>query len=129
MRKYYKENNETTPAIKFEEVQPAGYSLITDPIELQELHTERYEQNRLEGINYYNHFQAQLYIDINTGTYTVTEVVALETHLKSVADEIKAGSWLTAQQTLPTITLSGIFTQAMKDEIQADIDNYILENY
>ena len=129
MRNFYEENNQVTPAIKFEEVQPAGYSLVTDPVQLEILHAERYEINREAGVDYYNHFQAKLYIKITTGIYTVGEVVTLEAYVKSLGDEIKAGSWLTAQNTIAGIELSGIFDQTMKDEITADIDNYISDHY
>jgi len=129
MRNFYEENNQATPAIKFEEVQPAGYSLITDPIQLENLHAERYEINREAGVDYYNHFQAKLYIKITTGVYTVAQVVTLEAYLKNLGDEIKAGSWLTAQNNIGGLALSGIFDQDMKDEIKGDIDLYVLENY
>ncbi len=129
MRKFYQENNQEIPAIKFQENEPTGYSLVIDPVQLENLHAERYEQNRESGIDYYNHFQAKLYIEITTQNYTVSEVVALETHLEKVPNEIKAGSWLTAQNTILGVSLSGIFNQAMKDEITLDINNYVAENY
>jgi len=128
-RKFYKEDIQTLPSIRFELSAPNGHSLVTDFNELEELHAERYEHNREEGVNYYNHFQARLYIDITTGTYTVFEVVALEAHLEKVSNEIKAGSWLTAQNTIMGVALSGIFDQSMKDSIKSDIDSYINENY
>lgn len=129
MRNFYEENNQTIPAIKFEEIQPAGYSLVTDPVQLENLHAERYEINREAGVDYYNHFQAKLYIQITNEVYTISEVVDLECHLKKVGDEIKAGSWLTAQNSIGGLALSGIFDQTMKDEITSDIDLYVLENY
>lgn len=129
MRNFYQENNEEIPAIKFVESHPLNYSLVVDAVQLENLHAERYEHNREEGVNYYNHFQAKLYIDITTGTYTVVEVVALEAHLEKVSNEIKAGSWLTAQNTIVGVSLNGIFDQSMKDSIKSDIDNYINENY
>ncbi len=129
MRKFYQENNEEIPAIKFQESQPTGYSLVVDPVQLENLHAERYEQNREAGIDYYNHFQAKLYIDITTEIYTVPEVVALETHLEKVSNEIKAGSWLTAQNTIVGVSLSGIFDQVMKDKIEGEINTYVVENY
>ena len=129
MRNFYQENNEEIPAIKFVESQPLNYSLVVDAVQLENLHAERYEHNREAGIDYYNHFQAKLYIDITTVTYTVFEVVALEAHLEKVSNEIKAGSWLTAQNTIAGVALSGIFDQSMKDSIKSDIDNYINENY
>ncbi len=92
MRNFYKENNEEIPAIKFVEVQPEGYSLVTDPIDLENFHAERYEINREAGVDYYNHFQAKLYIKITTGVYTVVDVVTLEAYVKNLGDEIKADS-------------------------------------
>ena len=37
--------------------------------------------------------------------------------------------WLTAQYTNSNLTLSGIYDQAMKDSIQAVIDDYVTNNY
>jgi len=128
-KKYYIEDGESIPAIIFEETAPAGFSLITDAAQLVELHAQRYEKNRQDGVNYYNHFQAGLYIDIVNEVYTVIEVVTLEAYLKAVADEIKSGSWLTAQNTITGLALSGIFTQSMKDEITNDINTYVSDNY
>ena len=128
-RQYYIEDGEAIPAIIFEETAPAGFSLVTDPDQLVELHAARYEKNRQDGVDYYNHFQAGLYLDIVNAVYTVAEVVALEAYVKNLGDEIKAGSWLTAQNTIAGLALSGIFTQTMKDEIKADINNYVLNNY
>ena len=128
-RKYYIEQNEAIPAIAFEESAPSGFTEITDVVELKALHAKRYEKNRNDGVNYYNEFQADLYMKLQDATYTVSEVVALEAHLKAVSDEIISGSWLTAQNTIGSVTLSGIFDQAMKDSITSDIDNYVLENY
>lgn len=128
-RKYYIEEGEAIPAIIFEETAPAGFTLITDSAQLVELHAQRYEQNRTDGVDYYNHFQAGLYLDIVGAVYTVVEVVTLEAYLKGLADEIKSGSWLTAQNTITGLALSGIFTQSMKDEITNDINTYVTDNY
>ena len=46
-----------------------------------------------------------------------------------MSDQIKEGSWLTAQNTISGIALSGIFDQTMKDSITSDIDNYVSANY
>ena len=128
-KKYYIEQNELIPAIIFADVQPVGYSLITDYDERVRLHTNRYKMNEEDGIAYFHKFQAKMYIKIVDGVYTPTEVIALQNYLKTISDEIREGSWLTAQATLPSIPLSGIFDQVMKDEIQLDINNYVAENY
>ncbi len=129
-RQYYREDN-GDGGLEFWSANEVltGFSLITNVGELKELHAARYEKNRTDGVDYYNHFQAGLYLDIVSEVYTVIEVVTLEAYLKSLADEIKSGSWLTAQNTITGLALSGIFTQSMKDEINNDINTYISDNY
>jgi len=128
-KRFYIEDNVDIPAIEFADVQPVGYSLVTDFDERKRLHTQRYNQAEQDGVKYFHDFQAELYISIVDGANTAQEVINLQVHLKVISDDIKEGSWLTAQLTLPTIALSGIFDQTMKDKIQSDIDNYVLENY
>jgi len=128
-RLFYIEDNEEIPAIAFEASAPTGFTLITDPIKLKALHATRYDENRHDGINYYNEFQAGLYLDLMNGTYTVPEVVTLEAYVATLGDGIKAGAWLTAQQILSNLALSGIFDQVMKDKIALDISSYISDNY
>jgi len=128
-RRYYKEINQAIASIVFENEQPENFNLITDYDERKRLHSKRYKGAEKDGLQYFHDFQAELYIGIVDGDYMASDVVALQSHLKIVSGEIKEGSWLTAQLTLPTIPLSGIFDQAMKDKIQSDIDNYVLENY
>ena len=128
-KKYFKEYNQGIPAICFEEDQPEGFLPITDYDERLKLHTGRYFRLQEDGVAYFHEFQAKMYINILDGVYTAEDVVVLQSHLKQISDEIKEGSWLTAQISLPNIALSGIFDQAMKDEIQADIDQYVLDNY
>ena len=129
-RAYYSEDNGGggLEFWKAEEVL-AGFSVITDAQTLCKLHAGRYDDNRQAGIEYYNTLQAGLYLDILDGTYTVIEVVTLETYLKALASEIVAGSWLTAQNSILGMDLSGIFDQAFKDKTTNDINTYINENY
>ncbi len=128
-RKFYKEDNEAIPAIKFELTQPTGFTEITDTIELKSLFIGKYKQREIDGIDYFEEFRADLYLDILNGTYTDTEVFALETHLNELQLSVITGSWLTAKNKNTSLALSGIYDQAMKDEIQADIDTYVNDNY
>ena len=128
-RQFYKEDGEAIPAIKFEDSQPAGYTLITDTTELRKLYIEKYAEREYWGKHWFEEFRADLMMDIITGTYTPTEVFALETHLEHLTNVILEGSWLTAQNISTNLTLSGIYDQTMKDEIQAYIDNYVTNNY
>jgi len=128
-RKFYKEINQAFPSIAFEVEAPKGFEAITDLQERKRLHTKRYNDLERDGVAYFHLFQAKLYIDILDGDKEALEVLALQNHLKVISEEIKEGSWLTAQLTLPSIPLSGIFDQEMKDTIQSDLNNYVSDNY
>lgn len=128
-RKYYQENNEAIPEICFEESQPVGFTLITNQAQLHDLIKGQYVQRAEDGADYYNDFRTDRYMDILNGVYTDVEVFALENHLENLGLQIVSGNWITAQNTNSNLSLSGIYTQVMKDEIQADIDIYISLNY
>ena len=129
MRKFYKEDNQSIPAIVYELSNPSGYTEITDNSELKRLYIGLYKQREIDGLNYFEDFRAGLVMDIISGTYTDLEVFSLETHIKYLQDEIILGNWLTAQNINSNLSLIGIYNQTMKDEIQNYIDNYILNNY
>lgn len=117
------------PAIMFEETQPAGYTLITDQAELRKCYMAKYAERELDGSNWFEEFRADLMMDIISTTYTPTEVFLLEQHLHALVVQLLEGSWMTAQNTSTNLTLSGIYDQAMKDEIQGVIDTYVTNNY
>jgi len=128
-RKFYKEDNESIPAIVYELSQPTGFTEITDSEELKILYIGLYKQREQDGINYFEDFRANLMMDVIAGTYTSQEVFDFEVHVKYLQDEIMIGNWLTAQSINQNLSLSGIYTQTIKDEIQNYIDNYVANNY
>jgi hypothetical protein len=129
MRKFYKEDNESIPAIVYELTNPIGYTEITDNSELKILYIGLYKQREIDGINYFEDFRADLIMNIMDGTYTDLEVFALESHIKYLQDEIIIGNWLTSQNINSNLSLNGIYDQTMKDKIQNYINNYIATNY
>lgn len=129
MRKFYIENNETLPAVAFEDIAPVGFTEITDQQELKRLYGAKYKERMDDGTDYYNNFRSQLYLDIVNGNITEQEAFNLESHIKSVSDNLLTGNWLTAQNANINLPLSGIYDQSMKDGIQSDLDNYINFNY
>lgn len=129
MRKFYKEDNESIPAIVYELTNPIGYTEITDNSELKILYIGLYKQREIDGINYFEDFRADLIMNIMDGTYTDLEVFALESHIKYLQDEIIIGNWLTSQNINLNLSLNGIYDQTMKDKIQNYINNYIATNY
>lgn len=128
-RAFYKEDGQAIPAIKYETSAPAGYILVSDAGELKQLYISKYLEREQDGKNWFEEFRADLMMKIIDTTYTESEVFLLEQHLKELSSEIIAGSWLTAQNTSTNLSLSGIYDQIMKDEIQGVIDTYVTNNY
>ena len=128
-RAFYKEDGEAIPAIQYVDGQPVGYTLVTDVDELRDLYIMQYRQRETDGKDWFEQFRADLMMDIIAGTYTPSEVFNLEQHLKSLTENIIAGSWLTAQSISTNLPLSGIYDQPMKDEMQLYIDTYVTNNY
>jgi len=129
MRKFYKEDNEPIPAIKFELSQPAGFTEITDQAEIKELYLRQYQYRILDGQEYVQDFTANTYIKVINGIYTDQEAFQLEGHIKELYQELNNGCWLTAQNTNTNLELLGIYDQILKDEIQEKLDLYVSENY
>lgn len=128
-RSFYKENGQAIPAIQYADSLPVGYTLISDVTELRECYISQYRKRELDGHNWFEEFRADLMMDIITTTYTPTEIFLLEQHLKTLTENIIAGSWLTAQNISTNLALDGIYDQTMKDEMQAVIDAYVTNNY
>jgi len=128
-KKFYKEDNEAIPAIKFVSNQPLGFTEITDPTVIKDLYIRQYSYRITDGKEYVVSFTADRYIDVLNNTYTTAEVFALETHIKDLYEQLNNGWWLTAQNTNSILALSDIYDQAMKDSIQTILDEYVTENY
>ena len=128
-RKFYIEDDEAIPAIVFELTQPDGFTEITDNNKIKELYMRQYKYRINDGKEYVLGFTADRYVDILSGTHTESEVFALESHIKDLYLDLNNGWWLTAQNTSSNLSLSGIYDQAMKDEIQEVIDDYVTNNY
>lgn len=125
MRNFY---TDITGAIAFENATPLGYSLVTGSL-LDNLWIAKYEERREDGQRYYTETQANLYLSILDGTYTSTEVFDFESYTSQLADQIFKGDWYTAQTTCSDLPTSGIFDTTKKAEIQAEIDDYVTNNY
>ena len=128
-RKFYKEENEELPAVKFELSAPVGFTEITDPAEIKELYLIQYQERISDGSNFVLNFTADMYINVLNNVYTPSEVFELENHIKELYSELKNGFWLTAQNTNLGLPLVGIYTDVMKTEIQNILDTYVSENY
>jgi hypothetical protein len=128
-KSFYKELNESIPAIVYSDTLPNGFVLITDIEELKYLYMGLYEGRSNDGFSYFEDFRGDLIIKHVQGVYTYAQINDLEIHVKLVQDELILGNWLTAQSANQNLSLSGIYNQTMKDEISDYINSYILENY
>jgi len=59
----------------------------------------------------------------------MSDAFDLESHISDLYNQLSNGWWLTAQNTNANLALSGIYDQAMKDELQSIIDDYVNDNY
>jgi hypothetical protein len=125
MRQFY---TDPDGALAFEESAPVGYTLVTGT-EKDLLWFAKYEERREDGQRYYTETQANLYLSILDGTYTSVEVFDFESYTSQLADQIFKGDWYTAQTTCSDLPTSGIFDTTKKAEIQAEIDDYVTNNY
>ena len=128
-RKFYKEDNEPIPAIKFEVSQPAGFTEITDSAEIKQLYLLQYQTRINDGKYFVLDFTADMYINVLNGVYTDAQVFELENHIKDIYDQLNNGFWLTAQNTNQNLALLGIYTDQLKTDIQIILDTYVSENY
>ena len=128
-RKFYKEDNEPIPAVKFEVTQPTGFTEITDAVEIKQLYIKQYNVRIEDGEVYILDFTADMYIDVINGVYTELEAFALEAHIKDLYAALNNGWWLTAQNINSNLILDGIYDDIMKNNIQEVIDTYVIENY
>jgi len=130
-RKFYIDDNVSVgpPGVQFALTKPSGFSEITDAQKIKELYLIQYWYRINDGKEWVLDFTSDRYIDTLNGTYTDAEVFALESHIKDLYSELSNGWWLTAQNTNSSLSLSGIYDQTMKDEIQAILDDYVTNNY
>jgi len=125
MRQFY---TDPDGAIAFEESAPTGYTLVTGT-QKDLLWFAKYEERREDGQRYYTETQKNMFLSILDGTYTNTEVFDFESYTSQLADQIFKGDWYTAQTTCSDLPTSGIFDTTKKAEIQAEIDDYVTNNY
>jgi len=128
-RKFYKENDEQIPAIVFELDAPVGFTEITEQEEIKTLYILQYQYRIEDGKSYVLDFTTDVYINVLNGVYSDIEAFELEAHIKELYNELNNGLWLTAKNTNTNLEVLGVYTQELKDQIQAILDSYVFENY
>ncbi len=99
-----------------------GYDVITQLM-------NGYEQKEKDGHNYYNLKRSELVQSIITAVRTEAEAFEIDIKLKDVKDSLITGDWKTAQTYLGLTVVEGAYTQALKDEYNLEIQDYIDANY
>ena len=100
----------------------AGYDVV---IQLM----DGYEIKEKDGKRYYNKKRSELVAKIQSAEITSADAFIIDTKLKNVKDSLRSGDWITAKTYLDPITVDATFTQALKDEYDAEINDYITNNY
>lgn len=88
-----------------------------------------YEIKEKDGKRYYNKKRSELVAKINSAEITSEDAFVIDTKLKDVKDSLRSGDWMTAQTYLTSTVVEGAYTQALKDEYNAEITDYITNNY
>lgn len=132
-RKFYKEENEIIPAIKYSDVQPSGYIEVIEENELNQLYVERLRGMRIFGLEYIESFSVEKFgSNYRDGILTAENVDYILNRLSHVILLLSQGfieqSVWNLQNKINVITQTDIdngYTQIIHDEIIQDLINQI----
>ena len=99
-----------------------GYDVVTELM-------VGYEAKEKDGHHYYNRKRSELVESIITAVRTEAEAFEIDQHLTSVKESLLTGDWKTAKTYLSLTIVEGAYTQALKDEFDLEIQEYIDANY
>jgi len=133
MQKFYKEDNEEIPAIKYTDTQPVGFTEITNQEELVILYLNLNKKLKHDGAQYVAEFKVStfgfLYRD---GILLDANVDYLYNKLTQLLLRLEDGNWNSAkyllENELSTISQEDIdngYTQSVHDDLLNDITTYI----
>ena len=92
---------------------------------------EKYNKRVKDGQAYYRKKRAETVkkIDDVNDPLTETDAFIIDQKVKDVKDSVLTGDWKTAKAHLDLTVTEGAYTQAVKDEYDTYIVNYIVANY
>lgn len=120
--------NEPTLTIK-EDISNLYYGLTSSQVLHTAIIKERYEIFKRDGENYFNDIRANLVLDFENNILSSFEIYEIEAKLEPVISKIIRGDWMTAQNVMYGVTVSGALSQTLYDDILTYISNYITNNY
>lgn len=126
VKKFYKEDNEPIPDIKFleEGTQPAGFTEITDIDEIKSQYKKIYHERAKHGLELYNDIRVDLATEFNTGEMTEADAYFIEKKLIDAKSFLLTGNWVMARHELDQLTIEGAYTQGIHDSIKLKVDDY-----
>ncbi len=132
-KKFYREDDPNGRAVKYAEIQPIGFSEITDQTELNSLYLKRDKKLKKDGLSYVAEFKVQSFgVKKRDGTLTDSNIDYLYTKLSQLLIRLEDGNWEAAlfylNNHLNTITQTDIdngYTQEIHDKFINDINNYL----
>jgi len=133
MKKFYKEDNEAIPAIKYADTQPVGFTEITDEDEISLLYLKQNKKLKADGVDYVAVLKIDNFgVPYRDGTLTDANVNYLYNKLPQLIMRLEDGNWDSAkyllENELNTISQNDIdngYTQAVHDGILNDVTTYI----
>ena len=92
---------------------------------------DSYVSKEKDGKRYYNKKRSQMVArvhDVND-TLTSEQAFQIDVKLQEVKNSLRTGDWITAKTYLGLTVVDAVYTQAIKDEYDAEIQDYINNNY
>lgn len=100
---------------------------ITDPT--AQAIDATYEYKILDGQAYYRKKRAELVKLIIIQSITEDDADYIDSKLERVQLKLSTGDWKSAKKRLLEVVVEGAFTQAMYNEYETEIDDYIANHY
>lgn len=88
-----------------------------------------YITHETAGKDFYNTFRSQLTLDIEAGSKTLPQVLAIKDKVRCIGMELKDGDWKSAYHLASMMTSDVNFTKQHLEDMKADILAYITSNY
>lgn len=117
------------PFVWASDAPDADYDLVNDQALILEKIKDLYYSYEVDGKDYFRDIRAQLVLDYKSGSRSSADIFEIESILNLVISNLLLGDWLTASYHMSLITPAGALDQALYDEINDHITNYINENY
>ena len=92
---------------------------------------DSYVTKEKDGKRYYNKKRSQMVARIQDPDDTLTSEQAfqIDVKLQEVKNSLRTGDWITAKTYLGLTVVDAVYTQSIKDEYDAEIQDYINNNY